>query len=150
MAKTFADARTTCKADGADIAYIPDRFAQQELKELIQNKKNIFPHYEPVEFLWLGGQYDSGAWGWVSTDNRFEEYTAWADGTPGSGCIGACLDEALAVSVANDYQWKAKDPTDPWPFVCITRCKKDFVWFPKLQRCLMVKEGGRYAGIARL
>ena len=45
------DARTTCKADGADIAYIPDKFAQQELKELIQKKKNLYTHYEPVEVI---------------------------------------------------------------------------------------------------
>ena len=38
-----------CKDDGGDLAYIPDKFAQQELKELIQNKKNIYDHYEPVE-----------------------------------------------------------------------------------------------------
>ena len=49
IAKNFTGARATCRADGADIAYVPDRFAQQELKELIENKKNIYPHYDPVE-----------------------------------------------------------------------------------------------------
>ena len=66
------------------------------------------------QYLWLGGKFD-GSWGWVSTDNRFEEYTAWADGTPGSGCVGACVDEALAVSVANDYQVLTKQqPAGQW------------------------------------
>ena len=49
MVKNFTSARATCKDDGADLAYIPDRFAQQELKELILSKKNIFPHYQNME-----------------------------------------------------------------------------------------------------
>ena len=84
--------------------------------------------------MWIGGKFESGAWRWISTDNRFEEYTAWTDGTTGSGCIGACTNQALAVSVAKDYQWVAMDPTEALPFVCITRCKKGFVWFSRLQR----------------
>ena len=32
------------------------------------------------------------------------------------------------------FQWKAQKTNKEYPFVCITRCKKDFVWFPRLQR----------------
>ena len=49
VVKNFTAAREVCKEDGADLAYIPDRFAQQELKELILSKKNIFPHYQNME-----------------------------------------------------------------------------------------------------
>ena len=51
--KTFADATQTCKDDDGDLAYIPDRFAQQDLKELIQNKKpkQGYEHYIPVEVI---------------------------------------------------------------------------------------------------
>ena len=45
-----------------------------------------------------------------------------------------CFRKRMSDLKPYDLQWKAKDPTLELPFVCITRCKKDFVWFPKLQR----------------
>ncbi len=117
-------------------------------RKLVIEKKTKYPHYQPVQFMWVGGKYESNEWTWVSTSTKFAVYTNWTDGTPGSGCVGTCTNQGLAVSVANNYQWKAKNPTEELPFICITKCRKHFKWFPKLQRCLKIKESGKYGEIA--
>lgn len=144
LPKTLAGARAHCKADNADLAFITDADSQADIATLIKAKKIRYPHYGPVQAMWVGAQYMNGEWSWLSTTAHFNAYTKWTDNTPGSGCVGACVNEGLAVSVGDNYHWKAKDPTEVLPYICITRCKKHFTWFPRLRRCLKVKESGTY------
>lgn len=85
--ETLEAADRACEAEGAFLAYIPDNFVQNELREEIERKKSKYDHFAETEHYWLGAYLtrDYGTeFEWKYYDFPMATYSNWRSGIKGA------------------------------------------------------------------
>lgn len=85
MEEQYEGARNMCLSEGADLAYILDSDMQDGLKDLIEKKKDLFPHFSMADYFWAGGAVSlQNEWSWLAHYQSFDKYSNWKSNIPGN------------------------------------------------------------------
>lgn len=102
-ATTFYEARERCRAEGADLAHIPNKLFIEGLDKILQELKNNpdTNYYDSIDSMWFGGiSMSKESWVWLNYPNDFDKFTMWESNTKGiihllliqaTGQVNLCL-----------------------------------------------------------
>ena len=108
---------------------------QDDIKTLLDHKRTNEHQFEQVGQFWMGADYikEEEKWTWTHHYQDFNNWTNWQSKVPNIGCLGAgCTEvDGLILRADSKFVWNAfVDKSTALPYVCLSKCKKGYQWFP--------------------
>ena len=149
FAENFYDASAKCAKEGAFLLTILDDtlipYIQKYIEILSKTKMYFLPKYSPdLSSYWVGGSVIDLTWRWMSNGKNFTLYSDWKDGEENSGCLDTslCTDNYGLTVESSKFQWVAEDKSKMKPYICQSKCRLGYKWYPNLKKCLKMKSLG--------
>ena len=106
-----------------------------EIAALLDKKREEMAQFEDISQMWLGADFDplEKRWKWTDHYQDFNAWSNWESKAENIGCFssGCTKDDGLILRPDSGYSWNAVvDKSLKLPYVCLSRCKKGYQWFP--------------------